>query len=88
VITGAASEVRKLSARSAERQVHAGCCISTSENKGMKKVRDGRLRNTTNADASKEKGHKVGAASGVGRPPRFGSVTLRLLRSVLRKSGP
>jgi hypothetical protein len=29
----------------------------------MKKVRDGRLRNTTNADASKEKGQKVGAAS-------------------------
>jgi hypothetical protein len=32
-------------------------------NKGMKKVRDGRLRNTTHADASKEKGHKVRAAS-------------------------
>jgi hypothetical protein len=29
----------------------------------MKKVRDGRLRNTTNADASKEKRQKVGAAS-------------------------
>jgi hypothetical protein len=35
----------------------------TPVNKGMKKVRDGRLRNTTNADASKEKGQKVGAAS-------------------------
>ena len=35
----------------------------TSVNKGMKKVRDGRLRNTTNADASKEKGHKIRAAS-------------------------
>jgi len=32
-------------------------------NKGKKKVRDGRLRNTTNADASKEKGHKIRAAS-------------------------
>jgi hypothetical protein len=29
----------------------------------MKKVRDGRLRNTTNADATKEKAQKVGAAS-------------------------
>jgi hypothetical protein len=30
----------------------------------MKKVRDGRLRYTTNADASKEKGHKkIRAAS-------------------------
>jgi hypothetical protein len=29
----------------------------------MKKTRDGRLRNTTNPDASKEKGHKVGATS-------------------------
>jgi hypothetical protein len=29
----------------------------------MKKVRDGRLRDTTNADASKEKGHKIRAAS-------------------------
>jgi hypothetical protein len=29
----------------------------------MKKVRDGRLRNTTNADASNEKGHKIRAAS-------------------------
>jgi hypothetical protein len=32
-------------------------------NRGKKKVRDGRLRNTRNPDASKEKGHKVGAAS-------------------------
>jgi hypothetical protein len=29
----------------------------------MKKLRDGRIRNTTNADATKEKGQKVGAAS-------------------------
>jgi hypothetical protein len=30
----------------------------------MKKVRDGRLRNTTNAEASEEKGHKkIRAAS-------------------------
>jgi hypothetical protein len=29
----------------------------------MKKLRNGRLRNTTNADASKEKGHKIRAAS-------------------------
>jgi hypothetical protein len=29
----------------------------------MKKVRDGRLRNTTNAYATKEKRQKVGAAS-------------------------
>jgi hypothetical protein len=51
VITGAASEVRKLSARGAERQVHAGCCISTSENstsrtlvnKGKKRKRRERL---------------------------------------------
>jgi hypothetical protein len=32
-------------------------------NKGKKKVRDGSLRNTTNADASEEKGHKIKAAS-------------------------
>jgi hypothetical protein len=35
----------------------------TSVNKGIKKIRDGRLRNTTNADASKKKGHKIRAAS-------------------------
>jgi hypothetical protein len=29
----------------------------------MKKIRDGRLRNTANADASKEEGHKIRAAS-------------------------
>jgi hypothetical protein len=37
--------------------------LGTSVNRGNKKVRDGRLRNTRNPDASKEKGHKVGAAS-------------------------
>jgi hypothetical protein len=34
-----------------------------SVNKGIKKIRDGRLWNTTNAYATKDKGHKVGAAS-------------------------
>jgi len=29
----------------------------------MKKVRDGRLRNTANADARKERGNKIRAAS-------------------------
>jgi hypothetical protein len=62
--------------------------LGTSVNRGKKKVRDGRLRNTRNPDASKEKGHKVGAASRVRRPPRFASVTLRLPRLGLSKSGP
>jgi hypothetical protein len=35
----------------------------TLVNKGMKMGRSGRLRNARNPDASKEKGHKVGAAS-------------------------
>ena len=55
-----------------ENRGFAGSRIRTSEksillgtwvNKGMKKVRDGRLRNTTNADGSKEKGHKIRAAT-------------------------
>src|SRR5215217_6685174 len=60
----------------------------TSVNRARRRSETGGFGTPENADTSKEKGHKVGAASRLETPPRFGSVTLRLLRSVLRKSGP
>jgi hypothetical protein len=41
----------------------AGYLPRISVNKGIKKVRYERLWNTTNAYATKDKGHKVGTAS-------------------------